>query len=329
MNQEFKNYIAVSWDKVLSNKEDILKLFEELDLQDLDDIQIISRTYSQDNRLIMLITANKTNSPRKIIIDATSGIPTWQQFINVTYDDGKSTDVKVILYGKDYEGFSFDLPAGGIFDLSNLVKRNNKCGVETYLVKGVAVDHNSQKALNTCFIEEEPADADIDKKLKLPQKIEIQKAEFWAGYYYPNWEMQGGELIDADDDITGDWNPGYSLYNGLSTKAVWNSDGFFIDLIGEPDSEAIKWIWTNRKSLFDNAYPDCSIDLKSEDNKPYAISVKVLDIPIEELIKMEPKNKWEYGEVVYGEEHKFSSIADNVIEDFDEENKASKKTAVA
>ena len=36
MNQEFKNYLAVSWDRVLSNREDILKLFEELDLQDLD-----------------------------------------------------------------------------------------------------------------------------------------------------------------------------------------------------------------------------------------------------------------------------------------------------
>ena len=112
-------------------------------------------------------------------------------------------------------------------------------------------------------------------------------------------------------------------------KRFGNSDGFSIDLIGEPDSEAIKWIWTNRKSLFDDAYPDCSINLKIENNKPYAISVKVLDIPIEELIKMEPKNKWEYGEVVYGEEHKFSSIADQVIDDFDKENEVSKKTAVA
>lgn len=84
MNQEFKNYLVVSWDKVLSNREDILKLFEELDLQDLDDIQIISRNYSDDNRLIMLIEANDAKDETlKIIIDATSGIPTWQQFSRI------------------------------------------------------------------------------------------------------------------------------------------------------------------------------------------------------------------------------------------------------
>ena len=119
--------------------------------------------------------------------------------------------MKVILYGKDYDKFSFDLPAGGIFDLSNLVRRNNKCSVETYLVKGVAVDHNGQKTLNTCFIEEGPDNVDMDGSLTIPSKIEIQKAEFWAGYYYPNWEMQGSEPIDADDDITGDWEPGFSV----------------------------------------------------------------------------------------------------------------------
>ena len=328
MNQEFKNYLAVSWDGVLSGKEDILKLFEKLNLQDLEDIEIISRTYSQDNRLIMLITANKADSLRRIIIDATSGIPTWQQFINVTYDDGKSTDVKIILYGKDYDGHSFDLPAGGISDLSNLVRHNNKCCVKTFLVKGIEVGCNDQKVLKYCSVEEEPADADIDKKLKLPPKVEIQKAEFWAGYYYPNWVMQGGEPIDADDDISGDWNPGYSLYRGLSTKAVWNSDGFFIDLIGEPDSEAIKWIWANRKSLFDDAYPDCSFTLQIQKTY-YAISVQVLNIPLKKLFEMKPHDKWEYGELVYGEEHKFVSVAEGAINDYDKTNKVSEKTAVA
>ena len=108
MNQEFKNYSVVSWDKVLSGKEDIVKLFKELELQDYKDIKIVSRNYSDDNRLIMLIEAsNINNNISRIIIDVTSGIPTWQQFINVTYDDGQPTDVKIILYGKNYEDYSF------------------------------------------------------------------------------------------------------------------------------------------------------------------------------------------------------------------------------
>ena len=58
MNQEFKNYLAVSWERVLSSKEDILKLFKELELENYKDIEIISRNYSDDNRLIMLVEAN-------------------------------------------------------------------------------------------------------------------------------------------------------------------------------------------------------------------------------------------------------------------------------
>jgi len=32
------------------------------------------------------------------------GIPTWQQFINVIYDEGESADIRIILYGEDYSG---------------------------------------------------------------------------------------------------------------------------------------------------------------------------------------------------------------------------------
>jgi|GEM_PF-3094266 len=326
MNQEFKNYLAVSWEKVLSNEESIANLFKDLKLEHYKDVKIVSRDCTDDNRLIVLVEAkDRMDSTIKIIIDATSGIPTWEQFINITYDQGDSTDVKIILYGKDYQDFSFDAPAGGLYDISNLVRRNNKCAVDTYLVKGIDCDPNGQKILTTITVEEEPDNVENDESLQIPPKLVIQKAEFWTGYYLPNL---GAEPDDEDDDFE-EWEPGYSLSDGLSTRAFWNDEGFFIELRGKLNPDAVTWIWTNRKQLFQEKYPDCPVELKREDNQPYAISVRIVNIPIKELIEMTPHDKWEYGELVYAEEHKFVEVADEAIDDYRKTNKESEATAVA
>jgi hypothetical protein len=230
MNQEFKNYLTVSWNSFLSSKEDVVKLFKELHIQCLKDIQIVSRSCSDDNRLIMLIEANNVNAKTfKIIIDATSGMPTWQQFINVTYDQGDSTDIKIILYGQNYKEELNDCTAGGIIEIGNLVKRNNKCCVTTYLVKGITYNHSGQKILKNCSIEEGPDDisdeVSSEENQTLPTKRQVQEAEFWTGYYFPQWAT---DSIGIDDDIINDWAPGYSVGKDLNTVASWNDEGFFI-----------------------------------------------------------------------------------------------------
>ena len=325
MNQEFKNYLAVSWEKVLSNEENIASLFKSLKLEHYKDVKIVSRDYSEDGRLIALIEAHNGNDTHKIIIDATSGIPTWQQFINITYDQGDSTDVKIILYGEDYQDFIFSAPAGGLYDISNLVRRNNKCAVRTYLVKGIGYDPNGQKYLNKIDIQEEPENVENDGSLHIPPKLVIQKAEFWTGYYLPYWCTEPDE---QDDDFE-EWQPGYSLSDDLSTKAFWNDEGFFIELRGKLNPDAITWIWTNRKQLFQEKYPGCPIELKREDNQPYAISVRIVNIPIKELIEMTPRDKWGYGDLVYGEEHKFVEVAEEAIDDYRGANKEPEASAVA
>lgn len=325
MNQEFINYSIVSWEQVLSKEEDILNFFKSLKLINYKEVKIISRDFSDDNRLTVLIEAkDESDATQKITVDATSGIPTWQQFINVTYDHGNPSDIKIILYGEDYGDHSFDLPAGGLYDISNLVRHINKCGGKTYLVKGIDYNATGQKILRPCVVEEKPEDVDVDANMKFPSKLDVQKAEFWTGYYLPQW---CAEPDGSDDDIINDWEPGYSLSFDLSTKAFWNDEGFFIDLRGEAGSAAIRWIWANQKHLFQEAYPDCSIELRSSDNEPYAISVKIVDIPIGKLIQVGPRDKWEYGELVYNEEHKFVSVAEEAISDYKKETKASDVSA--
>ncbi len=322
MNQDFQNYLAVSWEHLLNNEKDIIELFKEMNIQCLKDVQIVSRQCLQDNRLIIKVAARNINGDRfRIIIDATSGIPTWQQFINVTYDQSEATNIKIILYGKDYEDKINDFTAGGLIEIGNLVRRNNQCCVTTYLVKGISYDSKGQKIIDNCSVEEGSDDVDIDPSQSLPSKRQVQEAEFWTGYYYPQW---ANDPIGFDDDIIGCWTPGYSLSNNLNTVASWDDDGLFIKLIGEPGSEAIQWIWDNRKKEFENRYPNCPVTLETKDGKPCSISTRILDISMTDLINMTPSDKWYYGDYVFGQEHVFGDIADGVVADYNEMIKTAK-----
>ena len=165
MNEKYIKDTTESWEHVLSNEQDIVKLLKDLGLQDFKKIETILRTYSHHDGLVMFISAkDKRNKTQQIIIDATSGIPTWKQFINVTYYDGKATDLKIILYGKDYNEHSVNLSMNGFNDLSNLVRSNNKRGMKTYLVKGIEVNCNEQKAFKYCHVNEETNNVDINDK---------------------------------------------------------------------------------------------------------------------------------------------------------------------
>lgn len=177
----------------------------------------------------------------RVIIDATAGHPTWRQFINVTYESGKFADTKIILYGENYRDYRNPL-AGGISELNYLARRNNKCGLRTYLAKGIELDNDNQKTFTNCEIVAKPEDVELVGELNHPSKEEVQKAEFWLGYYCQH--VDPGEIsFDNDDDILGDWNPGYCVGQaGAQTGIVWNEEGLFLKLIAKPDSETIRWI---------------------------------------------------------------------------------------
>ena len=317
MNHEFKNNAAKSWEHVLSQKDDFVKLFDNLQLENYKDIQIVSRTFSNDDRLIVAVDMmDMQGITSRVIIDATAGIPTWRQFINVTYESGKFTDTKIVLYEQDYKDYPNHL-AGGKRQLSYLTRYNNKCGVKTYLVKGIALDHKDQKILTTCDIVSEPNNVELVEGLKHPSKADAQKAEFWLGYYCEHCD--DGEInVGMDDDIFGDWNPGRSTGRAdVEAYVVWDDDGLFLKLVGGLGSEAIKWIWDNRKFAFEVVYLNCPVAYETHHNY-CAISVKIEDFPLHEIFAMDPDKKWEYGGLVHDEQWKFLSVARKIAEDYDD-----------
>lgn len=317
MYQQSQNDAVQSWKHVLSTKEDIARLFKELRLDNHQDIKITSRTFSNDDRLIVAVDAvDPQGMASRIIIDATPGYPTWRQFINVTYESGKFTDTKIILYGKDYRHYP-DYLAGGRPELTYLVRRNNKCGLRTYLAKGIELDHDNQKILTNCEVVAKPDDVEPVEGLKHPSIEEILKAEFWLGYYCQHCD--DGEInIGMDDDIFGDWSLGYCVGQaGAETHMVWNDDGLFLKLIGKPGSETIRWIWENRKFTLEVVYLRCPVAYETHHNY-CAISIRIVGIPLRDVFRMDPDDKSRYGQLVHDEKWKFFDVARKIAEDYDD-----------
>ena len=319
MNQESQNNTVKSWEHVLSKKEDIKRLFDELKLLNYQDIKVASRTFSYDDRLILAVDAVDMQGTRsRVIIDGTAGIPTWRQFINVTYESGKFADIKIILYGLDY---GYDEPChhrgGGRDELNYLARHNNKCGVRTYLVKGIKLNRSNQKISTNCEIVAKPDDVELVEGLIHLSEEDAHKAEFWYGYY--------GMCHDVDEtywymenDIFGDWDCEHCIgVAGLvSTFVVWDDHGLFLKLTGRPGSEIIDWIWANRKFAFEVVYRHCPITHETHQHCG-AISIKIESIPLRDIFRKDRNEKAECGEHIYLEEQKFMELAGTIVEDYE------------
>jgi len=107
--KDLEIFAQVKWDQVLFNEDDISNYLKKLHISELNNVKILSRTVlKDDDRLSIVVSAEGENNKHyKIILDATSGIPTWKQFIDVTYDKGNSADIKIILYGTDFREHSY------------------------------------------------------------------------------------------------------------------------------------------------------------------------------------------------------------------------------
>lgn len=324
------------WSIIVREKE-MRKLLDIVGMTDYKIIRIDPHTRKGTERYsvsLLVEKHNDNNSLVEVIIDFRLGNPTWEQFIDVTYDAGSKYDKKIIIFEYDFDEKGFSNVPDAVCEIEDLVKFNNKSGVETYLVEA--------KGLIKYFLKGEgndigyslvngPYGYDVDnpvpvsKNRELAQsffpKKDVRLSEFWLGYYRPNW---GDEESNYNRNSLVVWTPRHRLSHDLRTITDWNDDGLFIDLAEYEDSEdigAIQWIWNHRKALFEETYPERSICLKYNDGQPIALSVRIYGTPVTELIEMAPKAKWLYCKMVYGAEHKFRQIAEKAIEDYDKMTK--------
>ena len=133
----------------------------------------------EDRCQAILIVGNREETPiRKIAVDAKTRKPDWEQFIDVTYNLDEPVTSRVIVHD-DPAPYDYDFVEPSI--LSNLVSRNNRCGIDTWLVQLNYDPDGKDPSIKYVF--DEKARRFDSLPYTLPTRKEIEVAQFWVEHY--------------------------------------------------------------------------------------------------------------------------------------------------
>ena len=305
-------HLKVQWEKYLTKKE-VRKIIRACNIDAHEISEIKSRQIINNKELtakVQVKTRNKEGGIKDniILISFRLGPPTWEQFIRTTYRSGSNFGIRIIIY----EGAGFNDPAGHVSCIGELVNNNNNCDLKTYLIeaKGLIQRIFEGKASQIIYIYENGPVLNDSPAEPLPSMRQVQETEFWTCYYLPAWN----EPSDKPMGLRGNCDEWAKVYRDLSLPVIWNDDGLYLNITGDPDSELIKLIWKNKLDAIKKEYPEAKIEL-NDSGTPYGISIRISDIPMSSLIKMGPKNKMYYAEFIRDAEHGFMHFVDNILVD--------------
>lgn len=327
----FATCFGENWKDHFTTKEAISELFRQIKISTGEVIDIHPVPNDSPDRITVLVTTkqSETRAITKTIIDFTTGGPTWEQFIDLTYDLGANTDLKIIVYD---DVWIKPEPAGSGPELADLVAINNQCGVRTILVETICSMKDGVKRLEyflyqdlyserNHYLHSDSEEFVIPWTQPLPTKRQIQEAAFWAGYYGGTCQFQGAPPIKINARVINGWTPGFEVTPGVEIRALWTEEGFSMNLLAKPESEKLSQIWNEGKAIFMEEYSEHDVVYSPNSNGKAVISVKLDKTPISDLIDLRFEDKWEYAELVYYQEGKFQEIVEEIIRITDEKDR--------
>ncbi|MFO7666927.1 MAG: hypothetical protein R6V76_09940 [Desulfobacterales bacterium] len=296
-NNNLLLHLKSQWEKYLTKKE-IKKILQScnIDVQEISEIK--SRQIINNKELAVKVHVKTGNKDDIALISFRLGPATWEQFIRTTYRSGSNIGIRIIIH------------EGTVSYIGGLIDNNNNCGLNTYLIeangliqrifegKAYQVTYNFEKGP---VLNDRPAEP-------LPSLRKVQESEFWTCYYLPAWN----ETSDKPMGLNGNGDEWSKVYKDLSLPVIWNDNGLYLNISGDPDSELIKLIWENKLGAIKKEYPEAKIELK-ESGTPYGISIRISDVPMSNLIKMGPKKKLYYAEFILDAEHSFMHFVDKIM----------------
>jgi hypothetical protein len=256
------------------------------------------------------------------IIDFITGSPTWEHFIDLTYDSGAHTDLKIIVYDYD-SNRDASHPADHSAYISNLVEKNTRCGIRTFLVHATFVIKKEGKLLKY-VIDEGPYTIlhGINRVIPitkpnipeiLPTRRQVQEAEFWVAYNYPHWISRGFEKLGSDFDAGSPLGSSISVDDDLEAPAIWDDNGLSIRLTSRDKPDDLYRVWKDGKQTLMHKFPECTIAFQPDSEQGPEITVNVLKIPMSELINMDVEDKQYYGELAYDETYNLEWIVESIL----------------
>ena len=303
-----KGVLGENWRQHFQKRENLKEMLRQLGIPGYEFCHILSIRLIGDKRCqtVLFVEETEGSASRRIAVDVRTGQATWQQFIDITYDMQEPVDTRIILYDDGYNPFHRDEETDGGSNLCNLVRRNNRCGVDTYIAK-IKCSTSDENVPKLEYMSDDIArDVEFDSNEKLPSKEQIQVAEFWVEYYLPETV---NHYVDVDEDITR-YAPTY--YGSLDTTVEWTDEGFILSMYDYDDPEKMEWVWSKRRFDIQRVYPACEIELVEEDGAPCKITIKAKNTSKRDCESLSKSEKYELGGWIIVEEQRLSQLADEL-----------------
>lgn len=302
MSAQKANNLKSQWEKYLTKKE-VMKIIQacHIDVQEISEIksrQIINNKEFTAKVHVKTFSDDHGIKDNIVLLSFRLGPPTLDQFVRTTYRRSNA-------------GIRIIIQEGNASCIGEFVDNNNNCGFKTYMVEAKGLIQRIFEGKTQQIIynyEKGPISNDLPVE-PLPSMRQVQESEFWTCYYLPAW----GEASDKPMGLYGNREEWAKVYRDLSLPVIWTDDGLHLNLTCDPDSELIKIIWKNKLGELKKAYPEAKIELLEDSGKPYGISIRILDIPMNNLIKMGPRKKVEYAEFISDAEHAFMHFIDDIL----------------
>jgi|GEM_PF-2158786 len=305
-----------------STKRQLLSETEIISLLKLSGIPtrqltIISTTPVKKGRYQTILKTKNPDSRKNIrtIIDVSFSAPTWQQYIDVTYNQGADCDYKVILYDELCADF---VPSSDSLPIGNLVRINNRCSVPTFFISAEDTLSWPTRQISDFEIMDSPDDVDANPGQKLPSKREVEEAEFWVPYYWG--VLCGSDYYEHNFEIDG-CTSSYSAGRNLSSRVKWTQEGLFIEL--SPDTERrekggkeIQWLWENKRGDIEAEYPGSSLTQGNTGIGSDFLSIRVDPTPFDECLSSPPEGKIDFAHFVNRQELDFVDLIEECLDEY-------------
>jgi hypothetical protein len=315
-NLGFKEGLGEEWRLEFIRDENLTDILDALEIPESDRYRVYSRRMIGDDRCQVLLVARprETEKLKKIIVDAKAGIPTWEQFIDVTYNTPIDIEKRIIVYD-DVDETEEDYPYGEETTIWNLVARNNRCGVDTYQVKAHFAFRECCGRSFVQYLNNEAArEMDPQSSEKLPTKEEIQMAEFWHEYYRPRHRFTGAcaqDHIWKDDDIVpGEIGPHWYFGDDIEMEVEWSASGVYIYVFSTGDDAEGKKQWNDKRLQIEQALSEYEVEFIERAGNLNTIRVKLESVDVMDIKSLDPARKMEIAEVIEDAEDKFSDLMD-------------------
>ena len=247
----FAEYFHDDWREYFKKEEVVLKIIQAAGLTKTHDFVKVNTTYRVDNNriaLIILLRRKGTEILDKLIVDAVSGYPQFEQIMDVLYVIGSDADYHIILYDKNTRHHTHSVDGTMLTSLMELM-----IGCVFLTVMGIDLKIGDDNVIDfQCVDGIATMKGDNGK---LPERGYLEKIEFWNSYFIPR-RFQHGET-DYSSSFPEDWEEDCDW---AVSFAGWDTNGMTITY--SIDEEILRPLLTDKTEEIKRIFEGCTIELE-------------------------------------------------------------------